>query len=296
MAEMSGRDRHDNVWVDFSVDFSKWKGWAVMLVSLNMMVFRLLWNWSLESLVGLLTDSMRPHTVCRLFHFKNRPLNLSKSEQFASPQGKLLPYLKTLFTMFLVLLAQFSQIISGEKHSLSSFTPTRISKFHASWRLTCMQTRNFKDFLNTLYKSCFFRSWRDTHPGNNFLWGQVISIFTPSSHWELFISVCCQTTYQTDVMNNIFSRQHYTKRIQSSADGTSRLMTSSLTCLWAFSRASVLTHQSTCGKSNQFTNLQTHSGLEGILSNYMYLSVQEEGFPVWTTLLLFTVLARCNAG
>ena len=145
---------------------------------------------------------MRPHTVCRLFHFKNRPLNLSKSEQFASPEGKLLPCLKTLFTTFLVLLAQFSQIISGEKHSLSSFTPTRISKFHASWRLTCMQTRNFKDFLNTLYKSCFFRSWRDTHPGNNFLWGQVISIFTPSSHWQLFISVCCQTTYQTDVMNN----------------------------------------------------------------------------------------------
>ena len=202
MAEMSGHDRHDNVWVDFSVDFSKWKGWAVMLVSLNMMAFRLLWNWSLESLVGLLTDSIRPHTVCRLFHFKNGPLNLSKSEQFASPQGKLLPCLKTLFTMFLVLLAQFSQIISGEKHSLSSFTPTRISKFHASWRLTCMQTRNFKDFLNTLYKSCFFRSWRDTHLGNNFLWGRVISIFTPSSHWELFISVCCQTTYQTDVMNN----------------------------------------------------------------------------------------------
>ena len=59
---------------------------------------------------------MRPHTVCRLFHFKNGPLNLSKSEQFASPQGKLLPHLKTLFTMFLVLLAQFSQIISGEHH------------------------------------------------------------------------------------------------------------------------------------------------------------------------------------
>ena len=69
----------------------------------------------------------------------------------------------------------------------------------------------------------------------------------------------------------------------------SRLVTSSLTCLWAFSRASVLIHQLTCGKSNQFTNLQTHSGLEGILSNYMYLSVEEEGFPVWTSLLLFTV-------
>ena len=97
-----------------------------------------------------------------------------------------------------------------------------------------------------------------------FFWGQIISIFTPSSHWELFISVCCQTTYQTNVMNNIFLCQHFTKRIQSSADGTSRLVTSSLTCLWAFSCASVLTHQFTCGKSNQFTNLQTHSGLEGI--------------------------------
>ena len=61
-----------------------------------------------------------------------------------------------------------------------------------------------------------------------------------------------------------FLCQHFTKRIQSSADGTSGLMTSSVTCLWAFSCASVLTHQSTCGKSNQFTNLQTHSGLEGI--------------------------------
>ena len=165
--------------------------------------------------------------------------------------------------------------------------PTRISKVHASWRLK--QTRNFKDFLQTLHESCFFWFWRDTDPENNFFWGQVISIFTPSSHWELFISVCCQTTYQTDVMNNIFLCQHFTKRIQSSADGTSRLVTSSLTCLWAFSCASVLTHQSTCGKSNQFTNLQTHSGLEGILSNYMYLSVQEEGFLVWTSLLLFTV-------
>ena len=43
--------------------------------------------------------------------------------------------------------------------------------------------------------------------------------------------------------------------------------------------------QSTCGKSNKSANLQTHSGLEGILSNYF--SVQEAGFQVWTTLLLF---------
>ena len=157
--------------------------------------------------------------------------------------------------------------------------------------LRSMQNRNFKDFLNTLYKSCFFRSWRDTHLGNNFLWGQVISIFTPSSHWELFISVCRQTTYQTNVMNNIFLCQHFTKRIQSSADGTSRLVTSSLTCLWAFSCASVLTHQFTCGKSNQFTNLQTHSGLEGILSNYICICLfRKKAFQFELLLeLLFTV-------
>ena len=39
-------------------------------------------------------------------------------------------------------------------------------------------------------------------PRKRFFLGQVISISTPSSHWELFISVCCPTTYQTDVMNN----------------------------------------------------------------------------------------------
>ena len=110
---------------------------------------------------------------------------------------------------------------------LSSFMPTRISKVHVSWWLT--KTRNFKDFLHTLYKSCFFRSWKETNPGNNFLWGQVISMFTPASHWELFISARHQTTCQTDVMNNFFLPQHYTKGIQSSADGTSQLTTFSLT-------------------------------------------------------------------
>ena len=122
-------------------------------------------------------------------------------------------------------------------------------------------------------------------------------LFLRSGHLYFYTIQSLRTVYFSVLSNNLsnwcheqfFARQHYTKRIQSSADGTSRLMTSSLTCLWAFSRASVLTHHSTCGKSNQFTNLQTHSGLEGILSNYMYLSVQEEGFLVWTSLLLFTV-------
>ena len=124
--------------------------------------------------------------------------------------------------MFLLLLAKFSQIISVEQHFLSSFMPTRISKVHVSWWLT--QTRNFKDFthntrLHTLYKSCFFRSWREKEPGNNFLWGQVISMFTPASHWELFISARCQTIFFCPNM----------KGIQSFADGTSQLATFSLT-------------------------------------------------------------------
>ena len=141
--------------------------------------------------------------------------------------GLLLSYSKTLLTMFSLLLAKFSQIISIEQHFLSSFMPTRISKVYVSWWLK--KTRNFKDFLHTLYKSCFFRSWKETDPGNNFLWGQVISMFTPASHWELFVSAHCQTTCQTDLMNNFFLPQHYMKGIQSSADGTSRLVTFSLT-------------------------------------------------------------------
>ena len=188
--------------------------------------------------------------------------------------------------MFLLLLAKFLQIISVEQNFLSSFMPTRISKVHVSWWLK--QTRNFKDFLHTLYKSCFFRSWRETDPGNNFLWGQVISTFTPSSHWELFISARRQTTYQTDIMNNFFFAPTLYKR-------------NSIFCRWNKSTRNFLLHfrshrerflvfrcsltQSTCGKSNRWANLQTHSGLEGILSNYF--SVQEAGFQVWTTLLLF---------
>ena len=139
----------------------------------------------------------------------------SKCQPLIFPQGKLLSYSKTLFTMFSVLLAQFSQIIFCRS---AFFIQLYTNKdFQSSCEL--MRTVYFSVLSNNL------------------------------SNW-------CHEQF--------FARQHYTKRIQSSADGTSRLMTSSLTCLWAFSRASVLTHQSTCGKSNQFTNLQTHSGLEGI--------------------------------
>ena len=44
-----------------------------------------------------------------------------------------------------------------------------------------------------------------------------------------------------------------------------------------------------CSLTSRLVASLTSSGLEGILSNYMYLSVEEEGFPVWTSLLLFTV-------
>ena len=98
------------------------------------------------------------------------------------------------------------------------------------------------------------------------------TFFFRSGHLYFYTIQSLRTVYFSVLSNNLsnwcyeqfFARQHYTKRIQSSADRTSRLVTSSLTCLWTFSHASVLTHQSTCGKSNQFTNLQTHSGLEGI--------------------------------
>ena len=68
--------------------------------------------------------------------------------------------------MFSVLLHSFHKWFSVDQHFLSSFTPTRISKVHASWRFK--QTRNFKDFLHALHQSGFFRFWRDTDPENNF--------------------------------------------------------------------------------------------------------------------------------
>ena len=194
--------------------------------------------------------------------------------------------------MFLLLVAKFSQIISVERHFLSSFMPTRISKVHASWWLK--QTRNFKDFLHTLHKSCFFRSSRDTDPRNNFLWGQVISMFTSSSHWELFLSARCQQPVKLRSWTILFAPTLYKRNL--------------IFCRWNKSTRNFLPHfhslhkhllafwcsltQSTCGTSNKLANLRTHSGLEGILSNYF--SVQEAGFQVWTTLLLFTVSTLCQ--
>ena len=122
-------------------------------------------------------------------------------------------------------------------------------------------------------------------------------LFLRSGHLYFYTIQSLTTVYFSVLSNNLsnwrykqlFFAPTFYKKNSIFCRLKSRLVTSSLTCLWAFSRASVLIHQSTCGKSNQFTNLPTHSGLEGILSNYMYLSVQEEGFPVWTSLLLFTV-------
>ena len=192
--------------------------------------------------------------------------------------------------MFLVLLAQFSQIISVDQHFLSSFTPTRISKVHASWRLK--QTRNFKDFLHTLntrvasfdlgekqtQETIFFevRSSPCLHQPviENCLFQHAVKQPVKLTSWTIFFA---PTSYKK---NSIFCRQKKFPHdfIPHFCSFCERFIV--LQCSLT---------QSTCGKSNQFTNLQTHSGLEGILSNYMYLSVQEEGFPVWTSLLLFTV-------
>ena len=164
---------------------------------------------------------------------------------------------------------------------LSSFTPTRISKVHASWWLK--QTRNFKDFFYTHYTvSCFFQFWRDTDLENNFFWRQVTSIFTPLSHRQLFISVRCQTTYQTDVMNNFFLTNIIQKEFNllHTEQVHSWLHPSLLLVLWAFYRASVLTHAVDLWQVqpvHKFTN--TFWPWKGILSNCMYFSVQEEGFP-----------------
>ena len=189
---------------------------------------------------------MRPHTVRRLFHFKNG--STSEFEQIWAiclSTRQIAPLFKDLVHyVFGASGTVFTNNISGEQHFLSSFTPTTISKFHASWWLTCTQTQNFIDFLHTLYMSCFFRSWRETHPGNNFLWGQVISMFTPSSHWEMFLSARCQTICQTDVKNNFFCASIIQKdfNLLQMEQVDSQLRPSLSLTSWTFSRASVLTH------------------------------------------------------
>ena len=69
-------------------------------------------DWSLESLLCLLTDSIPQPTASLSFNKVNCSLIAS-----------------TFFTTFSLLLTQFLQIIPLEQLSLSSFAPTRISKF-----------------------------------------------------------------------------------------------------------------------------------------------------------------------
>ena len=104
-------------------------------------------------------------------------------------------------------------------------------------------------------------------PRKHFFLGQVISIFTPScSHWELFISVCRQTTYQTKCHEQYFFVPTFYKK-------------NSIFCRWNKSTCDFIPHlfvsiflrfdrcsltSPLVAKANQFTNLQTHSGLEGI--------------------------------
>ena len=127
--------------------------------------------------------------------------------------------------------------------------PTRISKVHASWRLK--QTRISKTFYTHYTRVASFD------------FGEIQTqktIFLRAGHLYFYTIQSLRTVYFSVLSNNLSNWCHeqfffaptFTKRIQSSADGTSWLVTSSLTWLWAFSRASVLTHQSTCGKSNQF--------------------------------------------
>ena len=201
----------------------------------------------------------------------------------------LLSYSKTLFTMFWVLMAQLSQIISVDQHFYPALRQQGFPKFMRAGDSSKLEIS--KTFYTHYTVSCFFQFWRDTDLENNFFWGQVISIFTPFSHRQLFISVCCQTTYQTDVMNNFFLTNIIQKEFNllHTEQVHSWLRPSLLLVLWAFYRASVLTHAVDLWQvqpGHKFTN--TFWPWKGILSNCMYFSVQEEGFPVWPSLLLST--------
>ena len=143
--------------------------------------------------------------------------------------------------MFLVLLAQFSQTISVNQHFLSSFTPTRISKVHAGWRLK--QTRNFKDFLYTLYKSCFFQFWRDTDLENNFLEVRSsLCLHHPVIENCLFQ---CAVKQPSNWHHEQFFSHHIIQKefnLLQTEKVHSWLHPSLLLLLWAFYCASVLTH------------------------------------------------------
>ena len=158
--------------------------------------------------------------------------------------------------------------------------PTRISKAHASWRLK--QTRNLKDFLHTLHESCFFRFWRDTDPENNFFKGRS-SLFLHHPVIENCLFQCAvKQPIKLMSWTIIFSANILQKEFNLlQMEQVDSWLHPSLDC----ERFLALR----CSLTSRLVASLTSSGLEGILSNYMYLSVEEEGFPVWTSLLLFTV-------
>ena len=164
--------------------------------------------------------------------------------------------------MFSVLLHSFHKWFSVDQHFLSSFTPTRISKVHASWRFK--QTRNFKDFLHALHQSGFFRFWRDTDPENNF--------FEVRSSLLLRHPVIENCLFQCAVKQpiklmswtiffcaNILQKEFNLLQMEQ----VDLWLHPSLVCEHFLALQCSLTSP-LVAKANQFTNLQTHSGLEGI--------------------------------
>ena len=262
-----------------------------MPVSLNTRAFGLLWNWSLESLVGLLTDSMEPHTCPWLISFLERTsesLWYSKYQPLIFPQGKLLSYSKTLFTMFSVLLAQFSQIIFCRSAFLSSFTLTRISKVHASWRLK--QTQISKTFYKHYMRVASFdfgeiQTQKTTflevrsslflhHPViENCLFQCAVKQPIKLMSWTIFFCAnILQKEFNLLQMEQVDSWLH-----------------PSLVC----ERFLVLRCSLTSWLMASLTSPQIYKHIlvlkEFSQTTCIILSVQEEGFPVWTSLPLFTV-------
>ena len=80
----------------------------------------------------------------------------------------------TFFTIFLLLRAQFSQIISAKQPwPLPSFVPTRISKITPAcdlvWPLRSLRWKIQNQRLYPQDISTFFRFWRKNEPGNSFV-------------------------------------------------------------------------------------------------------------------------------
>ena len=103
------------------------------------------------------------------------------------------------------------------------------------------------------------------------------TIFWRSGHLYVYTIQSLKTVYfsvlsnnrQTDIMNNFFRTTSYKKN--SIFCRQKKFTHDFIPHFCSFCERFIVLQcsltQSTCGKSNQFTNLQTHSGLEGILSN-----------------------------